>query len=149
MSEFGRPGSRPGGGPARGRNGPPPGTIEHDKAPVRRLSGAFSVVALVIWSLLVWGGYMLGDAVLTWLTANQATMMATGKDAGGLLGMGKEVGVAVNAFEATGIVSQVLALLSFLLLPVAVVVWLIGAVLALAAPLLIGRLAGILGRMRS
>ena len=96
----------------------------------------------MLWSVLALIGYFILDFVLSWLAANSGAMLQTSKDAGSTLGVGKEVGVAVDAVKNTGLIDQLLALLRLVLAPLAFIGWLLGVVAIVILPRLFGRFYG-------
>ncbi|WP_432284316.1 hypothetical protein SLT36_21345 [Aminobacter sp. BA135] len=111
--------------------------------PRSRLPGFGStaaLVVLVVWTLLAWGGYSLVDGVLAWTSSNAGALVQTGRDAAAATGIGSEVVGVVGSAETSGLLSGFFALLGAVLKPLVVVVWLVGAVLIMAAPRLVSLL---------
>lgn len=112
-------------------------------APRSRMPGFGStaaLVVLVVWTLLAWGGYSLVDGVLAWTSSNAGALVQTGRDAAAATGIGSEVVGVVGSAETSGMLGGFFALLSAVLKPLVVVVWLVGAVLIMAAPRLVSLL---------
>ncbi|WP_246765317.1 hypothetical protein [Aminobacter sp. SR38] len=112
-------------------------------APRSRLPGFGStaaLVVLVVWTLLAWGGYSLVDGVLAWTSSNAGALVQTGRDAAAATGIGSEVVGVVGSAETSGLLGGFFALLGAVLKPLVVVVWLVGAVLIMAAPRLVSLL---------
>ncbi len=112
-------------------------------APRSRLPGFGStaaLVVLVVWTLLAWGGYSLVDGVLAWTSSNAGALVQTGRDAAAATGIGSEVVGVVGSAETSGMLGGFFALLSAVLKPLVVVIWLVGAVLIMAAPRLVSLL---------
>ncbi|KQT22798.1 hypothetical protein ASG57_25500 [Bradyrhizobium sp. Leaf396] len=86
--------------------------------------------------------------ILSWLATSGSAVLQAGKDAGSAIGVGKEVGVAIDSLKSSGLVEQAVALLRIILKPAAVVIWLLGALLIVLLPRMLGRLAGAFGRRR-
>lgn len=99
-------------------------------------------VGLVVWSSVIYVGYLALDVMLSWLAANSSAALQSGKDAGDALGVGKQVGVAVERLKGTGLIDQGLSLLRTILMPAAIVIWALGALLIVVLPRLLGRIAG-------
>lgn len=111
--------------------------------PGSRLPGFGSttvLVVLVVWTLLAWGGYSLVDGVLAWTSTNAGALVQTGRDAAAATGIGSEVVGVVGSAETSGLLGGFFALLGAVLKPLVVVVWLVGAVLIMAAPRLVSLL---------
>ncbi|BBD37126.1 hypothetical protein Amn_20060 [Aminobacter sp. Y103A] len=112
-------------------------------APRSRLPGFGStaaLVVLVVWTLLAWGGYSLVDGVLAWTSTNAGALVQTGRDAAAATGIGSEVVGVVGSAETSGLLGGFFALVGAVLKPLVVVVWLVGAVLIMAAPRLVSLL---------
>lgn len=117
--------------------------LQGETEPRSRLPGFGStaaLVVLVVWTLLAWGGYSLIDGLLAWTSTNAGALVQTGKDAAAATGIGSEVAGVVGSAETSGLLSGFFALLSAVLKPLVVVVWLVGAVLIMAAPRLVSLL---------
>lgn len=100
------------------------------------------VGALVVWSGVVYIGYLALDVALAWLTTNSGAVLQSSKDAGDTLGgVGKQVGVAVERLKSTGIVDQGLTLLRTILMPAAVVIWALGAAVIVILPRVVRRIS--------
>lgn len=133
------------------RNAPPPdrgvgpsyGHMDDRAPPFREpVSWLAILVGLVVWSGVVYVGYLALDAILSWLAANSGAALQSGKDAGDALGVGKQVGVAVERLKGTGLVDQGLRLLRTILMPAAIVIWALGALVIVVLPRLLRRIAG-------
>ena len=112
-------------------------------APRSRLPGFGStaaLVVLVVWTLLAWGGYSLVDGVLAWTSTNAGALVQTGRDAAAATGIGSEIAGVVGSAETSGLLGGFFALVGAVLKPLVVVVWLVGAVLIMAAPRLVSLL---------
>ncbi|WP_246485371.1 hypothetical protein [Aminobacter carboxidus] len=112
-------------------------------APRSRMPGFGStaaLVVLVVWTLLAWGGYSLVDGVLAWTSSNAGALVQTGRDAAAATGIGSEVVGVVGSAETSGMLGGFFALVGAVLKPLVVVVWLVGAVLIMAAPRLVSLL---------
>lgn len=114
----------------------------------RPLSSLAIGAGLLVWTLLAGGGYLVADVVLNWIIASQGEVISAGKDAATLFGVGKEIGVVVDLLAGTGLVEQILGLIRLILLPGAIAIWLLGAIVIVAVPTLIGRIAGRFARPR-
>ena len=109
----------------------------------RKLPMAVVLVGLVLWSLLALAGYALVDPVLGWVAAGAGLLIDGGKGLATAVGAGREVGAVVDNFNVSGFLGQTIALLRVVLKPAIVVVWAIGTLILVAAPLIlpkIGRL---------
>lgn len=115
----------------------------HFRRPVSWLA---ILIGLVLWSGVVCVGYLALDVMLSWLAANSGTALQAGKDAGEGLGVGKQVGAAVERLKSTGIVDQGLSLLRTILLPAAFVIWAVGALVIVTLPRIFGQIGGFLTR---
>lgn len=111
--------------------------------PRSRLPGFGSTAALVVlvmWTLLAWGGYSLVDGVLAWTSSNAGALVQSGRDAAAATGIGSEVVGVVGSVETSGLLGGFFTLVGAVLKPLVVVVWLVGAVLIMAAPRLVSLL---------
>ncbi|WP_018427148.1 hypothetical protein [Hoeflea sp. 108] len=117
--------------------------LQEKTAPRSRLPGfgrTAALVVLVVWTLLAWGGYSLVDGLLAWTSTNAGALVQTGRDAAAATGIGSEVVGVVGSAETSGLLGGFFMLLSAVLKPLVVVVWLVGAVLIMAAPRLVSLL---------
>ncbi|CCV15030.1 hypothetical protein [Mesorhizobium sp. STM 4661] len=89
---------------------------------------------LAVWSLLAWVGYALVDPVLSWLA--------------GTAGSGQGVVAVVDSLNVGGVLGQAKALLRIVVKPAIVVLWAIGALVLIAAPLILPRIGRLLSRLR-
>lgn len=137
-------------GPASNRYPAPRRGHLNDAPPRLRapISWAVVIFGLLAWTIVVYVGYVALDIVLSWLATSGGAVLQAGKDAGSAIGVGKEVGVAIDSLKSTGLVDQVVSLLRIILKPAAMVIWVLGALLIVLLPRMLGRLAGAFGRRR-
>lgn len=109
---------------------------------------AVVLVGLVLWSLLALVGYALVDPVLGWIAAGAGLLVDGGKGLATAAGAGKEAGNIVDGLNASGLPGQVIALLRVILKPTIVVVWVIGALVFIAAPAILPRIGRLLAAFR-
>ncbi|KAA0946402.1 MAG: hypothetical protein KKC24_04270 [Gammaproteobacteria bacterium] len=107
---------------------------------------AVVLVGLVLWSLLAWVGYALVDPVLGWVAANAGLLVDGGK--GLATGAGKEVGSVVDNLNVSGFLGQAIALLRVIVKPAIIVLWVIGTLVLIAAPVILPRVGRLLGGRR-
>lgn len=122
-----------------------------DNAPPRRrasLSWAGVLLGLLAWTVIIYVGYIAVDIVLSWLKTSGVAMLQAGKDAGSAIGVGKEVGVAIDSLRSTGLFDQAVSLLRVILKPAVIAVWLLGALIIVLLPRILWRLAGEFGTRR-
>lgn len=112
------------------------------------VSFSVTVILFVVWSGLIYLGYGLADVVLAWLASSGDSLIQTGKDAGAVLGVGKEAGALAENLNVSGLWQQLIGLLRMALAPLVFVLWAIGAILILVLPRILGRLIGMLTSMR-
>jgi hypothetical protein len=105
-----------------------------------------ALVGVALWTLLAWLSYASVDAVMNWLAANAGAVIEGGKDLAGAAGVGKEAGSFAERLNAGGFVAEVTKLLQVALRPAIVVVWALGVLGLLAAPLLVSRVRRMVGR---
>jgi hypothetical protein len=105
-----------------------------------RFGTAATLVVLVLWTLLAWGGYSLVDVVLAWTSTNVGAIVQTGKDAAAATGIGTDVVGVVDSAQTSGILGGLVGIVGAVLRPLIVVVWLGGAVIIMAAPWLVSLL---------
>ncbi len=124
--------------------------VDYDGPPrlPRKLPKAVVLVGLVLWSLFAWAGYALVDPVLGWIAASAGFLLDSGKDIATATGAGKELGVIVDGLNARGFMQQAITLLRVILKPAIVVVWAIGALILIAAPLILPKIARLIAARR-
>jgi hypothetical protein len=117
------------------------GPVDYDARPrlPRKLPTAVVLVGLVLWSLLAWVGYVLVDPILGWVASSAGLLVDGGKDIATATGS-KEVGTILDNLNVSGFMGQTIALLRVVLKPAVVAVWAIGAVVLLAAPLILSKI---------
>lgn len=106
------------------------------------------IVGLVVWSLLAWAAYVLVDPSLKWIAAGTGTLVESGKAVATATGVGKDVGSLAEGLNAGGLWDWILALLKVALKPAIIVLWAIGALALIAAPLVLPRVARLLAWRR-
>ncbi len=126
------------------------GPVDYDARPrlPRKLPMAVVLVGLVLWSLLAWVGYILVDPILGWVAANAGLLVDGGKGLATATGAGKEVGSVVDNLNVSGFLGQAIALLRVILKPAIIVLWVIGALALVAAPVILPRIGRMLGGRR-
>jgi hypothetical protein len=157
MGKHGRPDSGHGGGHDRSHDGshgggghrsdgpwrqgrPPgmgygaPGHDVYSRLP-RKLPVAVVLIGLVVWTAIAWGAYALVDPLLGWVESSTGTLVESGKSLATTAGAGKEVGSLIET--AGGSSGKIIGWLRVLLKPVIVVVWALGVLALLAAPLIL------------
>lgn len=102
----------------------------------------FVVVAL--WSLAAWAAYTMADPFYGWVAASTGLLGDGAKSAATVAGAGS---IAAN-LDVSGFLGQAIAFLQAVTKPVIWIVWAVGALALLAAPLIIPRIAPLLGRLR-
>ena len=120
------------------------GPADYDAPPrlPRKLPMAVVLVGLVLWSLLAWVGYVLVDPILGWVAASAGLLVDGGKDIATATG-GNEIGIILDNLNVSGFLGQTIALLRVVLKPAIVVVWAIGALALIAAPVILRVLTAI------
>lgn len=126
------------------------GPVDYDARPrlPRKLSMTVAFVVLVLWSLLAWAGYALVDPVLDWIAANVGLLVDGGKDLATATGVGNEAGSLIDSLGGSGFWEQANALLRAIVKPAIVVVWAIGALVIIAAPVILQKVGRLLGARR-
>ena len=126
------------------------GPAPYDPHPrtARRPSMALLLFGLVLWSLLAWVGYALVDPALGWAATSSGALVDGGKGLATAVGAGKEVGAVVDKLNVSGAVGQTIAFLRVVLKPAIIVVWAIGALALLAAPMILPWVGSLLGGRR-
>jgi len=107
---------------------------------LRPISWIVVIAGLAVWSLLAWIGYALVDPVLGWVAANAGLLVDGGKGLATATGAGKEVGSVVDNLNVSGFLGQAIALLRVVLKPAIMVLWAIGALALIAAPVILPRI---------
>lgn len=128
----------------------PGGATDGDRARriLRPISWIVVLAGLALWSLLAWVGYALVDPALGWVVANAGLLADSGKGLATATGTGKEVGSVVDNLNVSSFSGQAIALLRVVLKPAIIVLWAIGALALIAAPLLLPRIGRMLGGRR-
>ncbi|GAA2888462.1 hypothetical protein GCM10010837_48030 [Aminobacter niigataensis] len=124
-----------------------PGDYDAPPGLPRKLPMAVVLVGLVLWSLLAWVGYVLVDPILGWVAASAGLLVDGGRDIATATG-GKEVGTILDNLNVSGLLGQVIALLRVVLKPAIVVVWAIGALVLITAPLILRKIGRLLAARR-
>lgn len=114
----------------------------------RKLRMAVVLVGLVLWSLLAWMAYALVDPVLAWVAGSGGLLVDGGKGLATVTGAGKEVGSVLDNLNASGFWGQAIALLRVVLKPAVIILWALGALALIAAPVILPRISRLLGRRR-
>ena len=117
----------------------------------RRTQGGsrlFVIIGLAVWSLLAWIGYVSVDAITGWLAIFADVAVASAKSIAAIFGIGKEVGNVADAVKSSGLQDQTIALLRWIAKPAIVVVWVIGALVLIAAPAIVSRIRWMLEQRR-
>ncbi len=78
---------------------------------------------------------------MSWLSTSSGALLETGRDAGSVLGVGKEVGVTIDRLKSTDLVDQAVSLLRMILKPVFVTIWALGALAIVLLPRIFRALA--------
>lgn len=143
-------GSDQGGFPFAGRAAPGP---HEGRPPARRRLGPIAwivvVVGFMMWTLLAWTAYALADGVVGWLAANAGVVVESGKNLATAAGAGKEAASMVDRLNPSGWIAQAATLLQVVLKPAIILLWAVGAIALLGAPLILSRISGLLaGRHR-
>lgn len=115
---------------------------------LRPISWIVAIVGLAVWSLLAGIGYTMADSILGWIAANTGLLVDGGKGLATATGVGKEVGSAVDTLNVGGFSGQAIALVRVVLKPAIIVLWAIGALAVIAAPVILPRIGRLLGRRR-
>lgn len=105
-------------------------------------------IVLAVWSLIAWISYALSDAVLVWAAGSAGVLVEGGKDLATATGVGKDVGPVLDNLNISGLWGQLIALLRVILKPAIVLLWAIGAVVLIAAPVILPRVRRLLNARR-
>lgn len=112
------------------------------------ISWGLILAGVLVWAVVVYVGYVVVDMILSWLATSGGAVLDAGKNAGSTLGVGKEVGPAIDTLKSTGIVDQGVSLLRVILRPAAVVFWMLGALAIVLLPKMLLMLSGAYRRGR-
>ncbi|MES2665314.1 MAG: hypothetical protein V4712_04390 [Pseudomonadota bacterium] len=105
-----------------------------------------ALAGLVIWSLIAWAAYLAVGPILTWVASSAGLLVDTGKSIASLTEAGKVAGNVLDGLNVTGLAGQAIVLMQAVAGPVIVVVWALGALALLAAPLILPRAGRLIGR---
>ncbi|WP_232375852.1 hypothetical protein [Mesorhizobium comanense] len=97
------------------------------------------LIGLLIWSAAAWIGYVTVDGLLGWAAKNAGIAVDSGKDFATAIGVGKEQVGAVDALNVSGLLGQAIGWLGSAAKPAIVILWGIGALALLVAPLILSR----------
>lgn len=126
--------------------------VSTNRSPILRMLGPIAWVAvlvgLVVWSAVAWIGYASVDNFLSWAGANAGIAVDSGKTVASAVGVGKEVVGLVDALNVGGILSWAIPLLQTAAKPAIIVLWGIGVLAFLAAPLLLSRVGRLFAARR-
>ncbi|MEP9369962.1 hypothetical protein [Xanthobacter sp. VNH20] len=101
-----------------------------------------AALAMIVWSVLAWGAFLLVDPVFGWLSGQGGALAQAGKEIGGLLPGGKEIATVVGSVDAPGLIGSAAAAVKAVAKPVIVVIWVVGSFALLVAPKAIGTIIG-------
>src|SRR5262245_7718714 len=105
----------------------------------RRLKPAVWIgilAAMVVWSLIAWLTYLAVDPVLAWLSSSAGTVLEGSRDVVSAIG-GKPAADAVGAVSSSGLIGQLATLLHAIAKPAIVIVWVLGMLGLIAAPMIL------------
>jgi len=97
------------------------------------------LVGLMVWSAIALIGYVSIDNLLGWVATIAGNVVGSGKDIATAVGVGKEQVGAIEALNVSGILGQAIILLKIIAKPAIVILWGIGVIALLAAPLILSR----------
>lgn len=97
------------------------------------------LIGLIVWSGIALVGYVSIDSLFGWAAAIAGNVIDSGKDIATAVGVGKEQVGAVEALNVSGILGQAIALLKIIAKPAIVILWGIGVIALLAAPLILSK----------
>ncbi|MFA6031367.1 MAG: hypothetical protein WC889_00505 [Myxococcota bacterium] len=118
------------------------GVAAADRPAPRKLKpiGRIAVlVGLMVWSAIALIGYVSIDSLLGWVATIAGNVVGSGKDLATAVGVGKEQVSAVEALNVSGILGQAIILLKIIAKPAIVILWGVGVIALLAAPLILSR----------
>lgn len=88
------------------------------------------------------------DSLLGWAATIAGNVVDSGKDIATAVGVGKEQVGAVDALNVSGLLGQAITLLKIIAKPAIVILWGIGVITLLAAPLILSRVGRLFARRR-
>lgn len=115
---------------------------------LRPMSWIVVITGLAIWSLIAWIAYALVDPLLGWVAGSAGALVEGGKDLATATGAGKDIGSVLDKLNTSGLSGQGIALFRVVIKPAIVVLWAIGAVALVAAPVILPRIGRLLGGRR-
>ncbi|MBY0317894.1 MAG: hypothetical protein K2X72_04140 [Reyranella sp.] len=115
---------------------------------MRPMSWIVVITGLAIWSLIAWIAYALVDPLLGWVAGSAGALVEGGKDLATATGAGKDIGSVLDKLNTSGLSGQGIALFRVVIKPAIVVLWAIGAVALVAAPVILPRIGRLLGGRR-
>lgn len=121
--------------------GYPPLPYRQQPRALGAMSWMIVLIGLVVWSAIAWIGYVSVDGLLGWAAANAGMAVDAGKNLATAVGVGKEQVGAVDGLNVGGILGQAIALLRTVAKPAIVVIWALGALALVAAPIVLPALA--------
>jgi hypothetical protein len=125
-------------------------SLEGRPAPrtLKPVSWIVAITGLAVWTLVAWIAYALVDPVLGWVAGSAGVLVDGGKDLATAAGAGKDVGAVIDNLNASGLLGQAIALFRVVIKPTIVVLWAIGVLVVLAAPVFLPRIGRLLGGRR-
>ncbi len=98
----------------------------------------FTAIGLGAWTLLICSMYLLSEGIIDWGTSSTGSIVETGRQI-----VGDEASRYLDTLNVENIAQKGLGIMQGMLVPLLVILWLIGAVIIVAIPWLVVRIAGI------
>jgi len=109
---------------------------------------AVVLVGLVLWSLLAWVGHVLVDPTFGWVASNAGSWLMAGKGSQPRPEPARRSATSSIILDVSGFLGQAIALLRVVMKPAIIVLWAIGALALIAAPVILPRVGRLLGGRR-
>ena len=104
-----------------------------------RLSPGLIVTALIVWSVLVWGAYLLVDPVLGWLAGSVGPLTDAGTGVARWFGLGQQAAVLRDMANVEGVIGWAVGPLHFVIKTGLLLVWIAGGFALIAVSAILRR----------
>ncbi|HDZ74507.1 MAG TPA: hypothetical protein ENH55_17425 [Aurantimonas coralicida] len=100
------------------------------------------MIGLIIWSLLAWGAYLLVDPVLGWFAGSVRPLADAGTGVARWFGLEQQAAASRDVANVDGLAGGLIGLVHVVAEPAILILWVLGSLALLAAPLVPSRLGG-------
>ena len=97
------------------------------------------MTALIVWSVLVWGAYLLVDPVLGWLAGSVGPLTDAGTGVARWFGLGQQAAVLRDMANVEGVIGWAVGPLHFVIKTGLLLVWIAGGFALIAVSAILRR----------